>query len=366
MLLGGCSKVYIVVAPQYKTRVAKFVEVNFENQPVECVGDTMDYPTIASLIGNLAKNIGEQSEELIFGFGDSEFEGNPIPQLVVSPAPAVVAFTYDARDESPEKLDSKLLGLLDLHAEHRCWGLLKLNRCGASQAFLNDCLSDYPGCTVGELVSKHSFNVVHGRHYVDTGTSVGRKIAEDKGPQYEGFEHELKLDASDISLEEFEERLQKADDCREILRVSGIDYYFAPPICLGAEHLEFVRLRTNDQCPQSDITIKDKAAIGSSTRFELELPLEEASLDIKLGILFGMGLEFEIAIQKNCVIYFFDDAVLVFYSAYDCKQRERVFNFIEIEARNSKPSTVYSKYLSILRCEARVVNQSKYSFFKGF
>ena len=364
MLVGGCSKVCIVVAHRYIQRVTHFVEVNFKYQPVECIPDAMNYPTIASLVGNLVKKVTKLADEIIIGFGDSEFEGNPIPQLIVTPAPAVVAFTYDDRDVSPEKLDTQFLKLRNLPAEQRCWGLLKLGKCSASQAFLSDCLGDELGYRVGKLVSKHSFNVVLGGDYVDTGTELGRAIAKNKGPQHQGFEHELKLDASDVSLEEFEEKLQEAFECREIVRVSGVDYYFSPSRELDAGKLEFVRLRTNDQSPQSDITIKDTAAVGSSTRFELELPIGESSLDVKLGMLFALGLEFEIAIHKDCVIYIFDDAVLVFYAAHNCNRPAKVVKFIEIEARNVRPSLVYSKYLSILQRELPVVNQSKYRFFK--
>jgi adenylate cyclase class IV len=150
----------------------------------------------------------------------------------------------------------------------------------------------------------------------------------------EHTEFEVKFKADDIALEDFRDIVKKLPDLRRVLFVSGPDFYYVKH---DGSFARFRKPEYGDISGGNEVTIKEK--IGSSKnniiRKEVNWKVNDTpDSTIREGLLM-MNYELNFTINKDCHIFIFDDATVVYYSVTDTTdgKKRKPKSFIEIEVK---------------------------------
>lgn len=148
-------------------------------------------------------------------------------------------------------------------------------------------------------------------------------------------EIELKYDATDISLNKFNE-FAKSLNPQKFLEAASWDYYFENQD--KASEVEFLRYRAGNH-PELTMKIK-KTDKNNNHRIEVDLPLanhvnEQDREKFVVEFCKQLGYNINFKIYKYCNIYWYEKLDMVMYLVYDSNMREKG-RFIEIEARKDK------------------------------
>jgi predicted adenylyl cyclase CyaB len=136
-------------------------------------------------------------------------------------------------------------------------------------------------------------------------------------------EIEFKFDASDISMVDFSNCIEKLNPHKHII-VSSHDDYFTD------SNNNFIRYRHNNN--SQELTIKRKLSDhNNNERIEVNLsiiPQDKRTINAFVDLL---GYKHNFSIYKVCKIYWIDNVVLCYYIVYNENMIE-LNRFIEIEA----------------------------------
>lgn len=150
----------------------------------------------------------------------------------------------------------------------------------------------------------------------------------------EHTEFEVKFRADNILLEDFRDVVKKLPDLKKMIFVSGPDLYYVKP---DGSFARFRKPEYGDLSGGNEVTIKEK--IGSSKnniiRKEVNWKVNGTPDNtIKEGLLM-MGYSFNFSINKDCHIFIYEDATVVYYSVTDTTdgKKRKSKSFIEIEVK---------------------------------
>lgn len=137
-------------------------------------------------------------------------------------------------------------------------------------------------------------------------------------------EIEFKYDASNISMNDFVERVEKELSISKKMLVSSHDDYFVDSIG------NFIRYRYTDN--RGELTIKRKLNCNNNNeRIEINVPTAGDNFKTVSAFVDLLGYKHNFGIYKTCKIFWVDNVVLSYYVVYDKEMREKR-RFIEIEA----------------------------------
>jgi adenylate cyclase class IV len=144
-------------------------------------------------------------------------------------------------------------------------------------------------------------------------------------------EIEFKYDAvtSGVSLERFEELMEKNFTIKKKMMVSSYDDYFTDT------NGNFIRYRHHDN--RGELTIKRKVTDkNNNERVEVNVPTDGDNLKTVTAFVDLLSYKHNFGIYKTCKIYWIDKVVMVYYVVYD-KELKELRRFIEIEADEHLP-----------------------------
>ncbi len=142
-----------------------------------------------------------------------------------------------------------------------------------------------------------------------------------------------------VDFKKIVEGLQQ--ELQNFLYVEGPDFYYSHP---DYDESSFGRYRRpsfglDGGRAEWTVKFKPKGAKNNQKRLEINWRVDKTSeADIKRGVEL-MGFKPNFTITKNCHIYKFEDATLVFYTVYDITEGSRstkVDHFVEIEVSEEK------------------------------
>ena len=186
----------------------------------------------------------------------------------------------------------------------------------------------------------------------------------------EHIEFETKYRIDDTFLIQFKQIIDLLEDEKKFLYIEGPDLYFTYPDWWFKNNPQwdssgtFVRYRRpsyglDNGRRQVTWKYKKKDSKNNIQRKELNFDLMEKTSDnTVIEQLDSSGVKFNFSIVKNCHIYNFDDATIVFYTVYDTTygRPKKSDSFVEIEVNEEKVSkmteneawSVIDKYEKIL------------------
>lgn len=154
-------------------------------------------------------------------------------------------------------------------------------------------------------------------------------------------EFECKYRVEPHVLIEFKRIVEKLPDIKSFLYVEGPDFYYSHA---DYDESSFGRYRRpsfglDGGRAEWTVKFKPKGAKNSIKRIEVNWRVDQTPEDdVKRGAEL-MGFKLNFSITKNCQIYKFDDATLVFYTVYDTTEgatSQKVDHFCEIEVSEEK------------------------------
>lgn len=156
-------------------------------------------------------------------------------------------------------------------------------------------------------------------------------------------EIEFKYDATGIDLKAFNKAAKALKPLRS-LKVSGWDHYFSRP----DEMNRFFRFRDDKKNPE--LTAKTRLNKKSSThRIEANVRLKPGTTLQEVTELMKQNLNsLNFSIVKNCQIYFYAEADIVFYTVFD-ERNKKVGQFLEIEFLQSVKGKKVSYALKVIK-----------------
>jgi adenylate cyclase class IV len=141
----------------------------------------------------------------------------------------------------------------------------------------------------------------------------------------------------------FKKLVEQLSDIQAFLYVEGPDCYYSHPDFDDSSFGRYRRPSFGLDGGRAEWTVKfkPKGAKNSIQRLEINWRVDKTpEEDIKRGVEL-MGFKPNFVITKNCHIYKFEDATLVYYTVYDITGGEtsnRVDHFVEIEVSEEKIS----------------------------
>lgn len=167
---------------------------------------------------------------------------------------------------------------------------------------------------------------------------------ETKERNLEHIEFETKYRVEDHLLIEFKQILEGHPELKDFLYVEGPDHFYVYPQSWFDANPQwdpngtFVRYRKpsfglDKGRRQVTWKYKPKDAKNNIQRKENNWDIGKTPENVIIEQLLSSGLTFNASIIKNCHIYFFDDATLVFYTVYDTTfgKPKKADYFVEIE-----------------------------------
>jgi adenylate cyclase class IV len=150
----------------------------------------------------------------------------------------------------------------------------------------------------------------------------------------EHTEFEVKFRADGIQLEDFRDIVKNISGFKKAIFVSGPDQYFTKP---DGSFARFRKPEYGLMDGGSEITIKKKTEGSKNNiiRKEVNWKLGSTPDNTVVEGLLMMGYKFNFSINKDCHIFVFDDATVVYYTVTDTtdKKRKKPESFIEIEVK---------------------------------
>lgn len=171
---------------------------------------------------------------------------------------------------------------------------------------------------------------------------------KEKSLEYIEFETKYRID--DSFLIQFKQIVDLYKEDKKFVYVEGPDLYFTYPDWWFKNNPQwdpsgtFVRYRRpsyglDDGKRQVTWKYKQKDAKNNIKRKELNFDLMEKTSDnTVVEQLDSSGVKFNFSIVKNCHIYNFEDATIVFYTVYDTTygKPKKTDSFVEIEVSEEK------------------------------
>ncbi len=137
-------------------------------------------------------------------------------------------------------------------------------------------------------------------------------------------EIETKYDAAGVTMQQFQDFVEKLNTPIKWMMVSSFDDYFVNP------NGEFIRYRYTDD--HGELTIKRKTIDkNNNERIEVNIPTKGDNLKAVTEFCRLAGYSYNFGIYKTCKIAWVDKVVLVWYVVYD-KDMKELRRFMEIEA----------------------------------
>jgi adenylate cyclase class IV len=173
-------------------------------------------------------------------------------------------------------------------------------------------------------------------------------MSEEKPKEY--LEVEVKYNADEISRTAFKD-LARSLNPKTFLYVESKDVYYV------RQEDEFLRYRMpsenrlcGDDETRSELTFKKKHKENNNwVRTEVNLSIDKHDPALVHAFCEGLGYKKNFSIGKNCDIYFFDDADIVFYSVQD--EDGKYANYLEIEASEDIGMTYEQSWEVVLKYE---------------
>lgn len=163
------------------------------------------------------------------------------------------------------------------------------------------------------------------------------------------IEFETKYRVEDHQLIQFKQIVESTPGEKDFIYVEGPDYYYLRPEWWFKNMPQydpsgtFVRYRKpsyglDNGKRQVTKKYKPKDAKNSIKRDERNIDVAKTPEETILGDFENEGLTFNFSIVKNCHIYNFEDATLVFYTVYDTTdgKPKKTDSFMEIEVNEEK------------------------------
>jgi adenylate cyclase class IV len=173
-------------------------------------------------------------------------------------------------------------------------------------------------------------------------------MSEEKPKEY--LEVEVKYNADEISRTAFKD-LARSLNPKTFLYVESKDVYYV------RQEDEFLRYRMpsenrlcGDDETRSELTFKKKHKENNNwVRTEVNLRIDKNDPALVHAFCEGLGYKKNFSIGKNCDIYFFDDADIVFYSVQD--EDGKYANYLEIEASEDIGMTYEQSWEVVMKYE---------------
>lgn len=169
----------------------------------------------------------------------------------------------------------------------------------------------------------------------------------------ENIEFETKYKVEDHLLIEFKQLVEGLPEPKSFLYVEGPDLYYTYPTWWFKNNVQwdvngtFIRYRKpsyglDNGKRQVTWKYKPQGALNSIQRKELNWDIGKTEENVIVDQINSSGAVFNFSIIKNCHIYFFADATLVFYTVYDTTDGKprRTDSFIEIEVNEEAIKTM--------------------------
>lgn len=138
------------------------------------------------------------------------------------------------------------------------------------------------------------------------------------------FETKYKIDTD--RQYEFKDLVEKIQDLKDFCYVEGPDVYWTK----GKENFQRFRRAAHDKNGKAWLTNKFKSSeANNNIRLEHNIRVDKTPDQEIASYVESLGFKYNFTIYKNCHIYRFADATLVYYSVRDEKGKRT--NFIEIE-----------------------------------
>jgi adenylate cyclase class IV len=139
------------------------------------------------------------------------------------------------------------------------------------------------------------------------------------------FETKYKIDCSKVF--DFKQLIENMPEVKEFVYCEGPDWYFTKA---DGSFLRYRRAET-DKGGRSELTLKQKpeGASNNIKRKEVNLRVDKNNFETIQEAATMLGFAFNFQIVKQCHIYNFKDATLVFYTVYDSNKNRQ--SFVEIE-----------------------------------
>lgn len=172
---------------------------------------------------------------------------------------------------------------------------------------------------------------------------------EDKKPIVKFTEFETKYDANNIDRLKFKS-IMKDLNPKDFIYGEGTDVYF---IKEGDDFLRYRMPAVNGTDKRSELTFKKKRIDKNNIiRTEVNLRVDINNPKLVTEFCEGLGYKKNFSVYKMFDIYYFNDAILVYYSVID--DFGKISNFLEIEINDNEEFTeeqaweIISKYEKIL------------------
>lgn len=172
---------------------------------------------------------------------------------------------------------------------------------------------------------------------------------KEEPPNMEFLEIETKYRADNIDRLKFKD-IAKSLTPLDFTYIESTDIYYVK------SEEEFLRYRTsaeNTKSKRAELAFKKKHKSDNNIiRTEVNLRVDQNNTETVDAFCQGLGYKYNFSIWKACDIYFFDDAVFVYYSVKD--DAGKYASFIEIEVKEGYPKSeeqaweIINKYEKLL------------------
>jgi predicted adenylyl cyclase CyaB len=173
------------------------------------------------------------------------------------------------------------------------------------------------------------------------------KLEETKAKLY--LEVEVKYNAEEIDRIVFKD-LAKSLSPKSFIYVESTDIYYAKSENDFLRHRLPAQNKGGAEENRSELTFKKKIIDQNNwSRVEVNLRVDQNDPKLVEAFCEGLGYKRNFSIQKNCDIYFWDDADIVYYTVKD--EDGKYSNFCEIEASEDIGMTQEESWAVVLKYE---------------
>jgi predicted adenylyl cyclase CyaB len=154
---------------------------------------------------------------------------------------------------------------------------------------------------------------------------------ENKIPEFTEFETKYRVDHHQQFL--FKQIVGELPEIKDFIYVEGPDFYYVNPDRDGFARYRKPSFGLDNNRAEITVKFKPKDAKNNIVRKEINVRVDGTPENTAKELIQSMGYEFNFSIYKNCQIYKFADATLVFYTVYDTTdgKPKNQDSFVEIE-----------------------------------
>ena len=358
MELVGASKIVFVHGSEYKQDVVNFFK---DERYIHILQERLGF---ANVIFDFYDQIKpDPKSQILFGLPDSVFNKNPFVEMVNKPGIICGLFTTDNLSKVDRLgIDNKTFQIKTPKTdtnEDWFWGVLKFDGYNLKDMVKDSIFEKYS--EIGYILNSYKNTLIYCDSYLDLGTWTNYNRYLTDINSFSNIEIEKKYDATNISVEEFNEYWVKYGGT--LLEITSTDFYHTAQ----NPNIEFVRFRekSKDKGSIGDLTIKNfnKSQLN---RFELTIPLaDNAQTHNVIHFLNLLNVKYQFQVTKHCYIYTFPEFTVVLY-IFQIEDVE--FKIIEIELHKIDFNLITSlenKMMNITGFNpAKLINKSKFQIIK--